>query len=142
MLFRSSASEWSELFGVPLAAYGVAGYLALAVLTVLTLRGRRELQAVLIAAGAGTVLLSAFLFYVSKVQLGFVCSWCLRMYAANLGILVLSALAGRPVRPTPRAVGPRARRPDMKIRDERERCRNIKGLADAHERARREQLGI
>ncbi len=99
-----NTSEWSELLGVPLATFGVATNLTLLGLTLWLLRGKRELQALLIAAGVGATLLSAVLFYVSKVQLGFVCSWCIRMYATNVAILVLSTLAGRPVRPTPRAL--------------------------------------
>ncbi len=98
-----NTSEWSEWAGVPLATFAAATYLTLAVLTVLLLRGKREVHLLLVAAGAAATALSAVLFYVSKVQLGFVCSWCLRMYAVNVAILVLSSLAGRPARPTARA---------------------------------------
>lgn len=103
-----NTSEWSELLGVPLATFGAATYLALIAITALVLGGRRDLHLVLVVAGAGMVLFSGFLFYVSKVQLGFVCSWCLRMYAANVAVLVLSVLAGRPPAPSPRTLGPAA----------------------------------
>ena len=92
-----NTSEWSELFGVPLATWAVATYLTLGVLVVLMLRGRRELQGVLVAAGAGATVLSGMLLYVSEYQLKFVCSWCIRMYAVNVALLVLSVLVGRPV---------------------------------------------
>ncbi len=95
-----NTSEWSELLGIPLATFGAATYLALIILTLLVLRGRSGLLGVLVVAGVGATILSGVLFYVSKVQLGFVCSWCLRMYAVNVSILVLSLLAGRPPRPS------------------------------------------
>ncbi len=98
-----NTSEWSELLGIPLATFGSGTYLALIVLTLLVLRGRGDLLGVLVVAGVAVTILSAVLFYVSKVQLGFVCSWCLRMYAVNASVLVLSLLAG-PSRPTGRGI--------------------------------------
>ncbi len=101
-----NTSEWSELGGVPIATFAVVLYLTLAAITVLVLRGRKDLQIVLVVAGIGATLFSAVLFYVSKFQLGFVCSWCIRMYAVNVSILVLSLLAGKPSRPAVSALVP------------------------------------
>ena len=37
---------------------------------------------------------TAVLFYLSKTQIGIVCLWCMRLYAANLALLVLPLVGG------------------------------------------------
>jgi protein-disulfide isomerase len=55
---------------------------------------QKEYLSVLLWAGIGSVLYSAFLFYISKTELKFVCLWCIRLYGVNTGILVFSLLGG------------------------------------------------
>lgn len=93
-----NTSAWSELFGVPIATLSIAAYAAVLVLAILALR-RDAARGPIIGAGVFAVVCSAFLLWVSKTELGYVCAWCIRLYGVNVGILVLSALGGRPPRP-------------------------------------------
>jgi protein-disulfide isomerase/uncharacterized membrane protein len=94
-----NTSEHSELLGVPIATLAMASYATVLLLALSALRGRDGARALIAAAGGIAVVYSIFLFWVSKVELGYVCAWCLRLYGVNLGILVLSLLGGRPERP-------------------------------------------
>ncbi len=94
-----NTSAWSELAGVPIATLAVAAYLAVLVLALDALRGRDRARSLIVLAGGVAVVLSGLLFYASKVELGYVCAWCLRLYAVNAGILVLGLLGGRPEAP-------------------------------------------
>ena len=91
-------SSYAVLFGVPLAIWGVLGYLV--VLGVL-LSARWRQKDTIWPRGAlwGLALLftlfSAYNLYVSVVLLGAMCLLCLTTYVANLGLLVVSALALR-----------------------------------------------
>lgn len=89
-----NSSQYSELFGVPLAAWGMPAYLLLAG-ALLASRRRPRLLGTVFGIGVLLVLASAGLFYVSKVKIGFLCLWCLRLYGLNLAIPVLAALAAR-----------------------------------------------
>lgn len=94
-----NTSEYSELFGVPIATLAIPFYATVLSLALLALRGRPGARGLIVAAGALATLYSVFLFVVSKTQLHYVCAWCLRLYAVNVGILVLGLLGGRPARP-------------------------------------------
>lgn len=87
-----NTSAWSELLGVPIAAYAVPTYL---LVLGLLWRGRREPRLTSYAFGIGLLatLASAFLWYVSSVKVGFLCVWCLRLYAINAAIPVLAGIA-------------------------------------------------
>lgn len=116
-----NTSEYSELLGLPLATWAIPFYtLALVMAGIGTSGGadgpqaqeaaRRRAQARGLLAGMGVAaaLLSGFLFYISKTQLGYVCAWCIRMYAVNASILILPLVAGRlaaPVGLLPQAAG-------------------------------------
>ncbi len=99
-----NTSAHSELLGVPIATLAIAFYLTVLVLALQALRDRPGARALVVLAGGFAVLYSAFLFYVSKTELGFVCAWCMRLYAVNAGILVLGLLGGRPRVPDRNAV--------------------------------------
>ena len=86
-----NASEYSEFLGVPIAAWGFATYLTIAVIAILAWRGRRDGIPLLFLAGVATVLYAIFLYYISKSQLGYVCLWCIRLYIVN-GLLMALAL--------------------------------------------------
>ncbi|MEE2750113.1 MAG: thioredoxin domain-containing protein [Myxococcota bacterium] len=96
-----NTSEYSELLGVPIATLAIGFYATVLVLVVLALRRRAGAHRLLLAAGVCAVLYSAFLFYISKTQLGFVCAWCIRLYGVNAALLAVG-LIGRNT-PTPPA---------------------------------------
>jgi thiol-disulfide isomerase/thioredoxin/uncharacterized membrane protein len=87
-----NTSAWSELFGVPIAALALPTYL---LALILLWRGRREprLTSYLFGIGVLAVVYSAYLYYVSAVRIGFLCAWCLRLYAINLAVPALAAVA-------------------------------------------------
>lgn len=89
-----NTSEWSEVFGVPTFTWAVPTYLLVVVLAVLVLRGRRQHLWSIMLVGAAASAFSAWLFYISKFELGTVCLWCIRLYVINLSIPVLGAVAG------------------------------------------------
>jgi protein-disulfide isomerase/uncharacterized membrane protein len=98
-----NTSAWSEVLGVPLATWAVATYLTFAALVILALRGRRAAGHLLVFGGGAVSALSILLLYVSISQIGFVCSWCLRLYLVNAATLALAWIAvgfGRPDRAT------------------------------------------
>ena len=89
-----NTSEFSEFMGIPIATWGMGLYLLVAWLAFLGLRGQAQVLGLIAAIGAGATVYSGFLFYVSKTQIGFVCLWCMRLYAANLALLVLPLVGG------------------------------------------------
>ncbi len=91
-----NTSEWSEFLGVPIALYGIPTYLLIAFLAIMAWK-RKERRPLGHAFSVSllTVLYSVFLFYISKVQLHFVCLWCMRMYAVNVASFVLTWVAAR-----------------------------------------------
>jgi protein-disulfide isomerase/uncharacterized membrane protein len=96
-----NTSEYSEIFGVPIATFAIPTYVLVIVLAIAALRGRREALWMLLAIGAGAVLYSMFLFYISATELGYYCAWCLRLYAVNLSIPVLAWIARARPKPWP-----------------------------------------
>jgi protein-disulfide isomerase/uncharacterized membrane protein len=95
------ASRYSELLGVPIAAWGAAAYLALiaTLLTALAARGpvRRTLATAGFGIAAVSFLASAALFTVSVGVLGVLCPLCTAVHAINLALLVSAWRAlGRP----------------------------------------------
>lgn len=102
-----NTSAWSEVLGVPTFTWGSATYLTLALLAVLAARGQRRMKPLLALAGVGAIGFSAFLYYISVVELGKVCLWCMRLYGINAMIPVLVGIAGlsREDLPTARDLG-------------------------------------
>jgi thiol-disulfide isomerase/thioredoxin/uncharacterized membrane protein len=89
-----NTSAWSELFGVPIAAFALPTYL----LVLMLLWKRPEPSPWLAYAfgiGVLTTLASLGLFYVSERRIGFICLYCVSLYGVNLAIPILSALAAR-----------------------------------------------
>ena len=89
-----NTSRWAELLGVPIAAYAIPTYLLVMIL-LWAGRTRASMMSYVFCIGLMTALASLFLLYISKVELGFVCIWCIRLYIVNVSIPVLSALAAR-----------------------------------------------
>ena len=97
-----NTSAWSEVLGVPIATHAIGLYAAVFVLALFAANGERTARATLWVAGLLAVAGSVFLFWQSKVELGYVCAWCLRLYAANGALLAAVAAGGLPALPDPR----------------------------------------
>lgn len=89
-----NSSAWSEMMGVPIAAFAIPTYLLLLGLLAATRRAP-ETPAYAFCIGLLTVAYSAALLVISKTQVGFLCLWCMRLYAVNLSIPILAAVAAR-----------------------------------------------
>lgn len=89
-----NTSAWSEVMGVPTFAWAIPTYLLVIALSVMAARGNHRTKPLLVVIGALTVAFSAFLFYISKVELGYICLWCMRLYGVNAAMLALSAASG------------------------------------------------
>jgi thiol-disulfide isomerase/thioredoxin/uncharacterized membrane protein len=89
-----NTSSWSEVAGLPIAALAIPTYLLLLGLLAVSRRAP-ESMAYAFCVGALTVLYSVALFFISKTMVGYLCLWCMRLYAVNLSIPVLTALAAR-----------------------------------------------
>ena len=88
-----NTSEYSELFSIPIATWGIATYLLISGLAAAAAAGRREVEPVLLAIGAAISAYAVFLFGISKLQLEYVCLWCMRLYGINFAVLILSLVA-------------------------------------------------
>ena len=89
-----NTSAWSELLGVPIAAFAMPTYL-LVLLLIWRSRRSESLLAYAFSIGVLTLLYSVFLFYLSKTQIGFICLYCVGLYGVNVSIPLLTALAAR-----------------------------------------------
>lgn len=97
------SSEWSRLFGQPVAVYGVAGYLACLLLALVALQqpaDRRHWSDALLLAGAAVGLaFTGWLTFAEAFLIHAWCRWCLGS-AAIIALLFLCALLGwRTLRP-------------------------------------------
>ena len=90
-------SKYGDLFGVPVAAYGVAGYLALLAVSLVGLQPHwveRRGPTLLLAGLAGLgVAFTARLTYLEAAVLHAWCRWCLAS-AAIITLIFVTALAG------------------------------------------------
>lgn len=89
-----NTSDYSEVLGVPIATWGLATYLIIALLGAAAAAGREKVQNLLLAIGAAVSAYAVFLFVISKTQLNYVCLWCIRLYIVNFSVLGLSLVAG------------------------------------------------
>lgn len=99
-----NTSAYSELAGIPIATLAIPFYGMVVTLAILALRGAEGANGAILGAGLGALAYSGFLFYISKTELGYVCAWCLRLYAVNLAIPALAAVSGRPSVPNVRTL--------------------------------------
>lgn len=83
------SSRYSEVFGVPVAALGLIGYLAL-LLTCLSASGAARTAQAGVALAAFTF--SAYLVYVQLVLIGSVCEWCLVSDGVTTAVAALALL--------------------------------------------------
>ncbi len=90
-------SSYAVVLGVPVAFYGVAGYLALLAVSLVGLQARwadrREPTLVLLALSALGVAFSAYLTYLEAAVIHAWCRWCL-VSAALIAAIFLASLVG------------------------------------------------
>jgi protein-disulfide isomerase/uncharacterized membrane protein len=94
---KVNTSSYSELFGIPVALYGLGFYFAVAYAALMRRLGRSKLGGlprVLLLAGLGSVAYSALLAWVSHT-IGTWCLFCISMYGINVLMLVAAVLALR-----------------------------------------------
>lgn len=89
-----NSSPWSELAGLPVAALAIPTYLLLLGLLAASRRTDAAL-AYVFCVGLLTVVYSLVLLVIAKTLIGFLCLWCMRLYAVNVSIPILAALAAR-----------------------------------------------
>jgi uncharacterized membrane protein len=83
------SSRYSELLGVPVAALGLAAYLAV---LASALSGHDLARAAGAAIALGGVGFGAYLLYVQLVEIGAVCSWCVTTDALFTGLAAVCVL--------------------------------------------------
>jgi protein-disulfide isomerase len=90
-----NTSAWSEVLTIPLGIWAVVAFGTTGVVAVQALLGDKSARFGLAAAGTIACMASAFLFYQSKIELGYVCLWCIRLYITS-GLLFVASLAALP----------------------------------------------
>lgn len=85
---------YSEIWGIPLAAIGIAAYLLLFALSIMAVRldSRRVLGVMLVIAGIG-VAVSAWLIYLQVAVIESICLWCVLSAFTMIFIFALSLSA-------------------------------------------------
>ncbi|HEY2804943.1 MAG TPA: vitamin K epoxide reductase family protein [Gemmatimonadales bacterium] len=104
---KVQASRYAELFGMPVAAYGITGYLALLIISLMGLNekwdGRREPTLQLaIVSGAG-VAFTAYLTWLELFRIHAICRWCVASACIILAIFLASLVSLPSLRTRPSA---------------------------------------
>jgi protein-disulfide isomerase len=98
---KVALSAWSVLFGVPVAAWGAAGYALFAALSIWGLQGSRLHShwpaGLLWALGVVATAVTVALALISKFVIGAWCLLCMGSWAASVGLLITGWLACRRV---------------------------------------------
>jgi uncharacterized membrane protein len=87
-----NTSKWSMLLGIPIAAWGLAAYLALLVLAMFGSAESREesvpIAKLLVALAGWSVIFSAWLTYLELFVIHAICIWCVT--SALLWMVILA----------------------------------------------------
>ena len=99
---KVQASRWSEFLGLPVAAWGVAGYLGLFIVAMAGLQGRWAEQAgpsrlLALLSGIG-VAFTLYLTYLELFVIHAVCRWCVGSAAIITGVFLVSVAGLKSVR--------------------------------------------
>ena len=92
------SSRYAWVFGVPVSAIGVAGYLAILVVALAGLQrwaGSPGPSRLLVLLSIGGVLFTAWLKYVELFRIHAVCRWCVASAVIIVAILVASVVGAR-----------------------------------------------
>lgn len=94
---RVQLGPWGSLYGIPVAAYGVLGYLALLLVALVGLQprweGRRGPTTLLAALAACGVAFTAYLKYLEFFRIHAVCRWCV-VSAVLITAILVTAVVG------------------------------------------------
>ena len=97
-------SEYARLFGIPIAFYGLAGYVAILVLWLAQRLAKLSLARLaptgIFAIAVVGVLFSIYLTFLEPFVIGATCIWCLTSALLMTGILLFSAAPAGASRPT------------------------------------------
>jgi uncharacterized membrane protein len=89
-----NTSKWATLLGVPVAAWGLAAYVALFALSVAGTgdrhAGSQTISMLLVAISAWSVLFSAWLTYLELFVIHAICIWCVTSAVLLVLILIIS----------------------------------------------------
>lgn len=80
-------SRYAEIFGVPVAAVGLGGFLAILVTSTQPGERSRLLQAFVALSALG---FSTYLLFVQLVAIGAVCEWCLAADSVTAGLAAVA----------------------------------------------------
>lgn len=96
---RVQASPYAWLFGVPVAAYGVAGYAAILAVALAGLQPRwvdsRTPTRLLVLLSAGGVAFSVYLTWLELFRIHAVCRWCVASAVIIAGIFAVAIVGVR-----------------------------------------------
>jgi uncharacterized membrane protein len=96
-----NTSKWSVLLGIPIAAWGLAAYVALLLLAMIGSGESREesvpISLMLVALAGWSVLFSAWLTYLELFVIHAICIWCVSSAILWVVILAVSVLDLRAV---------------------------------------------
>lgn len=91
------SSPWAVIFGLPVAFYGVVGYLALVIVSLVGLQpkwaDRREPTVLLVALSAIGFAFTLYLTYLEAAVIRAWCRWCL-VSAGIISAILVTALVG------------------------------------------------
>ena len=97
-----NTSRWATFLGMPVAAWGLATYLAIFALAMAGLGEKRErapdISLALVAVSGWSVLFSGWLTYLELFVIHAICVWCVTSAAIMLSIFVTSLVDLRTVR--------------------------------------------
>lgn len=90
-------SEYSTMFGVPIAAFGMLMFATVTVLALARMTGRRLIPADIATIGAWTLLLTALLYYayltyIEIWELEAICQWCVTSSIIALLMFALESI--------------------------------------------------
>ena len=92
-------SQWAVFLGLPVASYGVAGYLAILIVALAALRpgalAQRNWNLVLVGLATVGVLFTAYLTYLELFVIHAICRWCVGSAAIITAIWVVALVSIR-----------------------------------------------
>jgi uncharacterized membrane protein len=94
---RVQLGPWGDFLGIPVAAYGIGGYLAILVVAMVGLQPRWETSRtpalLLVLLAAGGFAFTVYLKYLELFRIGAVCRWCV-VSAVLITVILVLALVG------------------------------------------------
>ena len=86
-------SSWSEIAGIPLAAFGAASYFLAFSLAILAAYGNRSMWKLFGVVAGFMALFSLYLLYVQKFEIQQFCQFCLLSAATSLTLFLIAVFS-------------------------------------------------